>query len=59
MTIIRRLIREYGVAAIPGGTFGLTDGTSLRVSYGALDKNNAAEGIQRLTHGLSCIIAGK
>ncbi len=59
MTVLRRLIREYQVAAIPGGTFGLMDGCYLRVSYGALDKNNAAEGIRRLTHGLNSIIKNK
>jgi aspartate/methionine/tyrosine aminotransferase len=53
MTLVERLIKKHQVAVIPGHTFGLKDGCYLRVSYGALDINNAAEGIQRLTNGLS------
>jgi aspartate/methionine/tyrosine aminotransferase len=56
MTLAERLIKEHQVAVIPGHTFGLTGGCYLRVAYGALDKNNAAEGIQRLTNGLRAII---
>ena len=56
MTLAGRLIKEHQVAVIPGHTFGLTGGCYLRVAYGALDKNNAAEGIQRLTNGLRAII---
>jgi len=40
---------------LPGNTFGL-QGCYLRVAYGALDKNNAREGIQRLVNGLISII---
>lgn len=56
MTLAARLISEYKVAVIPGHTFGLKDSCYLRISYGALDKINAAEGIQRLTHGLKSIV---
>lgn len=56
MTIVKRLIREYKVAIIPRHTFGMTHGCYLRVAYGALDRNTAYEGIQRLTHGLKAII---
>ena len=55
MALIERLIKEYQVAVIPGHTFGLKDDCYLRVSYGSLDKNYAAEGIQRLTNGLKSI----
>ncbi len=55
MTLAGRLIKEHQVAVIPGHTFGLTDGCYLRVAYGALDINNATEGIQRLTNGLNAI----
>jgi aspartate/methionine/tyrosine aminotransferase len=56
MTLATRLIKEHQVAVIPGHTFGLSDGCYLRVAYGALDKNNAAEGIRRLVNGLRTII---
>ena len=56
MTIVKRLIREYRVAVIPGHTFGMIHGCYLRVAYGALDKNTANEGIRRLTHGLKTIV---
>jgi len=56
MTIVKRLIREYRVAVIPGHTFGMIHGCYLRIAYGALDKNTANEGIRRLTHGLKTIV---
>ena len=55
MTVVERLIRQHKVAVLPGTTFGL-NGCFLRVAYGALDKNNALEGIHRLTNGLKDII---
>ena len=51
-SLVEKLIREHGVAAIPGATFGMTNGGYLRVAYGALDRATAQEGIRRLTHGL-------
>jgi aspartate/methionine/tyrosine aminotransferase len=47
-----RLIREHGVAVIPGNAFGLQRGCHLRVAYGALQKETASEGIGRLARGL-------
>lgn len=55
-TLAERLIREHRVAAIPGAAFGLTDGCSLRVSYGALDADTVMEGIGRLVNGLKTIV---
>lgn len=52
VALVERLIREHGVAVIPGSTFGLTDGCHLRVSYGALDGETVTEGIGRLVRGL-------
>ena len=52
MTIAERLIREHGVAVIPGHAFGMTDGCYFRVAYGALQKETVAEGIGRLVRGL-------
>jgi len=55
MHIVERLIREFGVAVIPGNTFGLNKGCYLRISYGALDKDTVAEGVGRLVRGLTAL----
>ncbi len=47
---------EHGVAVIPGTTFGMNDGCYLRVAYGALLPETAAEGIGRLMGGLQSIL---
>ena len=52
MQLTEQLIREYHVAVIPGTAFGLNIGCYLRVAYGALRKDTAAEGIGRLVAGL-------
>jgi aspartate/methionine/tyrosine aminotransferase len=51
LTLVERLIREHGVAVIPGGAFGL-EGPVVRVSYGALDPASVAEGVGRLVEGI-------
>ena len=62
MTLVERLIREFGVAVIPGTAFGMNDGTEpepvcyLRVAYGALQKETVAEGVGRLVRGLKTIL---
>ncbi len=58
MTLVERLIREHKVAVIPGTTFGIERGCTLRVAYGALQVDTAAEGIARLTRGLRAILSG-
>lgn len=61
MDLTERLIREHRVAVIPGTAFGM-DTTArppacyLRLSYGALQKETAAEGIGRLVKGLKSIL---
>ena len=57
MTLVERLIRDYGVAVIPGSTFGLAQGCYLRVAYGALEAKTANEGCDRLVQGLKGILA--
>jgi len=52
MELVERLIREHGVAVIPGDAFGYVDGCAIRVSFGALTPANAREGMRRLTAGL-------
>ncbi|MHC5675741.1 pyridoxal phosphate-dependent aminotransferase [Nostoc sp.] len=54
--LVKRLIQEHKVAVIPGTTFGMDDGCYLRVAYGALQKETAKEGIQRLVQGLQNIV---
>jgi len=56
MQLTERLIREHRVAVIPGTAFGLNEGCHLRVAYGALQKDTAAEGIGRLVEGLKKMI---
>jgi aspartate/methionine/tyrosine aminotransferase len=53
MTLTESLIRKYGVAVIPGDTFGIKDGCYLRVAYGAIQSQLATEGITRLIQGLA------
>ncbi len=55
MTLAERLIREHQVAVIPGSAFGMTEGCSFRVAYGALQKATVAEGIARLVGGLRAL----
>jgi aspartate/methionine/tyrosine aminotransferase len=55
MACVERLIRDHGVAAIPGSAFGLTRGCVLRVSYGALARDTVVEGMRRLTRGIRAI----
>jgi aspartate/methionine/tyrosine aminotransferase len=58
MDLVTRLIEEYGVAAIPGTTFGMGKGCYLRVSYGALEKETVAIGIGRLVQGIRNLLSG-
>ena len=57
MTLVQKLVLEHAVAAIPGSAFGLTNGCYLRVAYGALRKDSAIEGVQRLTTGLRALVS--
>lgn len=50
-----RLIKEHAVAVIPGDAFGLTQGCHLRIAYGALQRDTAAEGIGRLVAGVKAL----
>ncbi len=59
MAVVERLVREHGVAAIPGTTFGIDRGCTLRIAYGALEAQTVAEGMGRLVRGLKAIVAGK
>jgi aspartate/methionine/tyrosine aminotransferase len=54
--LAKRLIQQHKVAVIPGTTFGIDNGCYLRVAYGALQKETAKEGIERLVQGLETIV---
>jgi aspartate/methionine/tyrosine aminotransferase len=56
MKLVKCLIEEHKVAVVPGMTFGMEDRCYLRVAYGALQKETAAEGIGRLVSGLKKIL---
>lgn len=56
MEVTHYLIEKHQVAVIPGHTFGMHDGCYIRVSYGALDRESASEGIQRLISGLTALM---
>ena len=58
MTVVERLIREYKVAVMPGFTFGLEEGCSLRIAYGALEEHTVLDGMDRLVNGLHDICGG-
>ena len=50
------LIEEHKVATIPGSAFGTSGGCYLRLSYGALSKDQAFNGMERLCSGLNSIL---
>jgi aspartate/methionine/tyrosine aminotransferase len=56
LELVERLVREHRVAVIPGNAFGM-EGCYLRVSYGPLSKETAAEGIGRLVSGLKKLLS--
>ncbi|MFM7426787.1 MAG: pyridoxal phosphate-dependent aminotransferase, partial [Elainella sp.] len=53
--LVTRLIQDYGVAVLPGSTFGMP-GCSLRVAYGALQSDTISEGLGRLVTGLKSLV---
>lgn len=50
------LVRRFGVAALPGETFGMEGKTTLRISFGALEPQVAEEGVSRLVRGLESLL---
>ncbi|MGE5189425.1 MAG: pyridoxal phosphate-dependent aminotransferase, partial [Gemmatimonadota bacterium] len=59
LRVAERLVREHKVAVIPGETFGAGAGCFLRVGYGSLSGQTAAEGIDRLVNGLASILRAR
>jgi aspartate/methionine/tyrosine aminotransferase len=56
LRLTERLVREHGVAVIPGCTFGIADECCLRIAYGSLKMETALEGTRRLVEGLQSIL---
>lgn len=56
MDLVETLIRQFGVAVMPGSTFGPKEGCYLRVAFGALDQGTVAEGMGRLARGLKSLL---
>jgi aspartate/methionine/tyrosine aminotransferase len=56
LALVECLVKEHGVAAIPGTAFGMEDGCYLRVAYGALQPETVAEGMGRLVRGIKTIL---
>lgn len=56
VALTEQLVREHGVAVIPGTAFGLERGCHLRVAYGALEPATAREGLARLVRGLRTLV---
>ena len=57
--LVKQLINQHHVAVLPGTTFGMNQGCYLRVAYGALQKETAKEGIERLVNGLRDLASRK
>lgn len=57
LEVAETLVRDFGIAVLPGSTFGVTDRCSLRIAYGALHADSVAEGMGRLTRGLKSILS--
>ena len=53
LNIVKRLIREFRMAVMPGSTFGIDEGCYLRSTYGALDETTLVEVLRRLVNGLN------
>jgi aspartate/methionine/tyrosine aminotransferase len=56
LSLVERLIRDHGVALIPGNTFGIDRGCYLRMSYAGLARDQVIEGTRRLVQGLRAAV---
>jgi aspartate/methionine/tyrosine aminotransferase len=56
LALVERLVRQHGIAVIPGSAFGMTEGCYLRVSYGALQAERVTAGLGRLVAGLRAVL---
>lgn len=60
LDVVEQLVKNHGVAAIPGSAFGMPDGGEngcyLRIAYGSLQRKSVAEGVGRLVNGIKSIL---
>ena len=56
MTLVTQLVKDFGVAVLPGSTFGINTPCTLRISFGGLDAQSVAVGVGRLVRGLRAIV---
>jgi aspartate/methionine/tyrosine aminotransferase len=56
LELVKQLIEQDRVAAIPGSTFGMKKGCYLRIAYGSLQLSTATAGIERLIKGLKRVV---
>ena len=55
LVLSERLVREHGVAVIPGDAFGIFDRTCIRIAYGAPEPDQVRQGLERLVSGIEAI----
>jgi aspartate/methionine/tyrosine aminotransferase len=55
LEMVERLIREFGVGVLPGSTFGIEAGCTLRLAYGALAPETVCDGVGRLVRGIRAL----
>ena len=55
LDFVERLVREHRVGVLPGSTFGLDRGCTLRLAYGALDGDTVRDGVGRLCRGIRAL----
>ncbi|MCA9261370.1 MAG: pyridoxal phosphate-dependent aminotransferase [Planctomycetales bacterium] len=55
--LAKSLLDQYDVAVMPGSTFGIEERCTLRIAYGALDRDTVAEGVHRVVRGLRELLA--
>ena len=55
MALVEHLIRQHGVAVMPGDAFGLNSGCYVRIAYGALSSAEVMEGMDRFVRGIRAI----
>ncbi|MGL5835558.1 MAG: pyridoxal phosphate-dependent aminotransferase [Waterburya sp.] len=57
LELVKQLVEQDRVAAIPGSTFGMKNGCYLRIAYGSLQLSTATAGIERLIKGLNRVVS--
>lgn len=56
LDLVHDLICDWGVAVLPGSTFGVSQGCTLRIAFGGLAPLTVAEGLGRLRRGLEYLL---